>query len=551
MLGRRFGLAALGGLSIVFLAGRVDAPLRIEIVDAATGLPLAATVFLADETGKPLAPAGQHSKVEYLGRMRYYVDGGFSLAAPPRRLTVDVRRGFETLPGAQTFAVDAGTRRLTVRLRRFIDMGRLGYASGDTHVHYLSLVDSHLQMRAEDMPVLNLLTSDFTHDAEKFTGHLDPVSTNESSVYVGQELRDWQHGHVIFMDLRRLVEPLGPAGGDFMGESHPHRLLVPALREARRQNAVTSWAHFENLPGIESAIDISLGLIDAVDLITYNDPTGLPAHWAPWKESGFSQAEFTVMRGLDLYYQYLNAGFRLPIGAGSDKMGDDIPVGCNRFYGRLAGGSGYAGWVAALKAGRGFITNQPLLFLTVDGHEPGDVIPFTGRRRVTARAEAQSLLPFVNLEIVVNGTEVATRTTYPWQARAEGGIYRARAEVTLELGESSWIAARVGNDPDIRPMPLPRNLGVFAHTNPVYFDRDGRGVSIEASRLYLMKYVDGATHWFEKRARFATESERTEALAAAAEARRVLASPRLRALGSAPTPHQSSAARRQADRRPG
>jgi len=517
-------LAALAMVLLGALAAS-DAPLRIDIVDAETGRPLAATVALADEAGRPVLPDGHPPKVDYLGRTRFYVDGALSVASPPRRLTVEVRRGFETFPEERSFDVDAGTRLLEVRLRRWIDMGRLGYASGDTHVHYLSLADSYLEMRAEDMPVLNLLTSDFTHDAEKFTGHLDPISTKESSVYVGQELRDWQHGHVILMDLRRIVEPLAPAGGSFMGESHPHHLLVPILREARRQNAVTSWAHFENLPGIESAIDISLGLIDAVDLITYNDPTGLPAHWAPWKESGFSQAEFTVMRGLDLYYQYLNAGFRLPIGAGSDKMGDDIPVGCNRFYGRLEGGTGYGGWLAAFKAGHGFITNHPMLFLTVDGHQPGEVVSFTGRRRVIARAEARSLLPFVNLEIVVNGTEVATRTTHPSQARAEGGLYSAAIETTLDLEESSWIAARVNNDPDIRPAPLPRGLGVFAHTNPIYFDRDGRGVNLEASRRYLAKYVDGATHWFAKRADFATERERQDALAAAAEARRVLLGP--------------------------
>jgi len=518
-------VAAACGLSLAVLAGSGTSPLRIDILDAETGQPLAATVFLADEAGRPLVPDGRPPKVDYLGHTRYYVDGGLSVSSPPPRLTVEVRRGFETLPALRSFEVGADARRLEVRLRRFVDMGRLGYESGDTHVHLLSLADSYLEMRAEDMPVLNLLTSDFTHDAEKFTGHLDDISTKESSVYVGQEFRDWQHGHVILMDLRKIVEPLSPAGGSLIGEGpgHPHHLLVPVLREARRQHAVTSWAHFENLPGIESAIDISLGLIDAVDLITYNDPTGLPAHWAPWKESGFSQAEFTVMRGLDLYYQYLNAGFRLPIGAGSDKMGDDIPVGCNRFYGRLEGTAGYAGWLSAFKAGRGFITNQPMLFFTVDGHQPGEVVSFSGRRTVSARAEVQSLLPFVNLEIVVNGREVATRTTLPQEAHAEGGVYSARLEATLDLDESAWIAARVNNDPDIRPAPLPRGLGVFAHTDPVYFDRDGRGVNIEASRRYLTKYVDGARHWFETRARFTTDSERQQALAAAAEARKVLA----------------------------
>ena len=40
------------------------------------------------------------------------------------------------------------------------------------------------------------------------------------------------------------------------------------------------------------------------------------------------------MRAMDLYYQYLNAGFHLPIGAGTDKMGEGIPVGSNRLYAR-------------------------------------------------------------------------------------------------------------------------------------------------------------------------------------------------------------------------
>jgi hypothetical protein len=45
------------------------------------------------------------------------------------------------------------------------------------------------------------------------------------------------------------------------------------LREARRQGGVTTWAHFCNLPGAESPIDIALGLVDAIDLITYVEGT--------------------------------------------------------------------------------------------------------------------------------------------------------------------------------------------------------------------------------------------------------------------------------------
>lgn len=116
-------------------------------------------------------------------------------------------------------------------------------------------------------------------------------------------------------------------------------MLARILREAHRQGGVATW-------GTESPIDIALGLVDAIDLITYDDPTQLPSHWGPWKNSGMSQAEFTVMRSLDLYYWYLNSGFRVPIAAGTDKMGENIPVGSNRLYARSVAASNYEGWLA-------------------------------------------------------------------------------------------------------------------------------------------------------------------------------------------------------------
>ena len=57
--------------------------------------------------------------------------------------------------------------------------------------------------------------------------------------------------------------------------------MARILKEARGQSGVTTWAHFCNLPGAESPIDIALGFVDAVDLITYDDQTGLPSHWGP------------------------------------------------------------------------------------------------------------------------------------------------------------------------------------------------------------------------------------------------------------------------------
>ena len=507
---------------LLFLSYRITATDRLEakIVDDRTGHPVAATVVITDGEGKALEVEGKHPHVGYLGKRRCYVDSTFSLVSRPNRLTIEVRRGLESLPlRAEVDLAVQKSQPLIFRLQRWIDMREQGYLSGDTHVHMLTQSDSHFQMRAEDLNVLNLLVTDITHDLEKFTGKLDAVSTPGHSVYVGQEFRDWQQGHVVLMRIKQIIQPFEPFGGTFQGRNHPNFVLARALRETRRQGGVSSWAHFCNLPGTESAIDIALGLIDAVDLITYDDPTQLPSHWGPWKTSGMSQGEFTVMRAMDLYYQYLNAGFRLPIGAGTDKMGEGIPVGCNRLYARFTGAPSYDAWLAGLKAGNGFVTNGPMLTFEVEGHNAGEVVDFTGSRKVKARATARSILPFASLEIVVNGETAAIQE----QDKQVGGVYQMEVETTLDLRKSSWLAARVAEEPGMHQRILPRGLTVFAHTNPLYYLRGGAKVREVGSIEYLQKYVKAATHWLNTGARFATPTEKQEALRLVDEARRVYA----------------------------
>jgi hypothetical protein len=512
--------------ALLLLCYRISALDRLEgrVLDDKTGMPVAATLVLSDGDGKPLEIDGKHAHVQYLGKRRCYIDGAFVLSARPSRMTVELRRGLETLPlKTQVDLTNHGSDALTFRLRRWIEMRDLGYQNGDTHVHFLTQSQAHQQMRAEDVNVVNLLVSDFTNDREKFTGEVDAVSTPSHTVFVGQESRDWQNGHVILLGTKRIVEPFEPFGGTFQNRNEPNLVMARILKEARGQGGVTTWAHFCNLPGAESPIDIALGLVDAVDLITYDDPTQLPSHWGPWKNSGMSQAEFTVMRSMDLYYLYLNAGFQLPIGAGTDKMAEDIPVGSNRLYARVAGEPSYAAWLKALKAGNGFVTNGPMLTFDVDGHTSGDVIPFTGTRKAKARATARSILPFQGLEIIVNGETAALKNVADRNRPGPDGLYTVELETTLDLNDSSWVAARVAANPASRSTILPRGLTVFAHTNPIYFLENGAKVRQLSSMRYLQKYVKGTIHWLSTGARFRSPQEKEEALRLADQALRFYA----------------------------
>ena len=489
---------------------------QFTITDDQTGEQLAARVSVTDACGKPVHIDGASTHVEYLGKHWCYTDGSFFVTAPGKGAAMEIQRGPETLP--VKISLDNSPGKSIIKLHRWINMHDMGYMNGDIHIHTPFSETAHLQMKAEDLNVLNILVGEDSVKNKQFTGTLDPASSPGRTIYVAQEVRDWQMGHLNLLGLSSMVPGYPIVGGTLESYSHTHWLMAPAADETHRQGGLVCWSHFSNLPGAESPIAIALGKIDALELMTYDDPTQLPSHWGPWKNSGMPSAEFPVMRGMDLWYQYLNSGFRLPVVAGTDKMAEDIPMGSNRYYAYTKGDTTYKAWLAAIKSGEGFITNGPILTFQVDGHNPGEVISFPGTQKLHAIVTARSILPFATLEIIANGWVVGHKTIFAADNPPVDGVYIMTVETDLIINESTWIAARVADDPDNKQRILPRGLSVFAHTNPVYFLQKGKPVKEEASILYLQKYVKGTMHWLQTSPDFYRPEDRSEALKLAAEA---------------------------------
>jgi hypothetical protein len=501
--------------------------LEARILDDSTGQPLAARVAITNADGKFVEIEGEHAHVKYLEKRWCYVDGSFAATIPDSGAGIEIRRGFETRPFLANIsaAASGSTIQKEFRLRRWEDLRQKGYFNGDIHAHLPVPSEAHAQMRAEDLNALNLL-----HMADRdyslpvndcFTGKLDTNSTPGREIYVGQEIRDFQMGHLTLLNLTNLVAGYPDMGGGLeYWKERPHWDLVPAMRAARAQNGIVFWSHICSLPGEQLPIGTALGVVDGVELITWNDPTQFPNHWEPWQWSGMSQAEFPVMRALDLYYQFLNAGFRMPVGAGTDKFGEEIPLGSNRTFARVDATANYAAWLAAVKAGKSFVSNGPILDFEADGHGSGDVVNFDGTKVVKAQVTARSILPFNTLEIVLNGGTVGHMTIPLSSNTPVDGVYSMAIETTVKLDRSGWLAARVMDHPDLRNPILPRGLSVFAHTSPVYFLRNGRRVREGASIAYLRKYVEGVIHWLATAPKFVKEEDLRNARREAEEALR-------------------------------
>src|SRR5262249_38237143 len=157
-----------------------------------------------------------------------------------------------------------------------------------------------------------------------------------------------------------------------------------------------------------------------------------------------------------------------------------------RTYARLERGEPFSfdAWARAVRAGRTFVTTGALLFLTVDGREPGSEIDVRGRAELEVEAAAESVYPLGPIEVVYNGGVVASGSA-PLSAR-------------VRVGGPGWIAARCAS-PERLSYGM-RSIG--AHTSPVYLTDGGTGGFSAPAAEYMLRLIDGGVIWLDTLATF-------------------------------------------------
>ena len=431
----------------------------VSVVDDQTGRPVPCRVHFRSPDGVPYQPYGHHNQINSgletfnydvggdlrMGQVTYaYIDGTCQGWLPRGEVIVDVARGFEYEPIRRSLTIEPGQRELTLRLRRWTDMNRRGWYSGDSHVHFLSAQGALHEAQAEDLNVVNLLQcqwgSLFT-GTEEFTGEPHVSRRGDSVVYVCQENRQHLMGHMILMGLKRHVMPWctdGPGEAEIGGTMES--TLSAWADQCHEQGGTVAAAHFWGL-NREAAALVATGRLDAIEFKGH--------------QNRFPHEE---------YYRVLNCGYRIPLVGGTDKMSSDVAVGHWRTYTQLEEGQEftYDNWRRSVERGRTFMTSGPIIDFSVDGREIGDTIDISGPGTVEVRAVAESVLPIHRLDIVQNGRVVAS-------AESREGVRRLELRENLRIDGHSWLAARCGSpdyfgDPDYDDM----RRGIYAHTSPVY-----------------------------------------------------------------------------------
>ena len=462
---------------------------HVKVVDEETNKPIPTRARFLGPRGEYLPPYGHPAEVNtnwfedeggniVLGGDTFaYLPGEFQMELPVGDVFVELNKGFEYQPMRKKLNIEAGTRELTLKIKRISHMNQQGYMTADTHVHFISPQTAWLEGQCEGLNLVNLLASQwgrlFTNVAD-ITGKTSGCSDDDTIVYVGTENRNHMLGHMSMLGTQGMpVFPMctGGPGEAWFGDPDV-RSQLDWVDEVRSKGGVAIRPHFPG-PNCEIAADIILGKVDALEI----------RHFSLLNNS----LEASPIRE---WYKYLNCGYRVPAAGGTDKMSATMPVGGVRTYAKLDTNDGFnfANWGKAVRAGRTFTTSGPLIGLTADGQEVGDEIQMpTGGGTLEIDAWAVCAQPIHGIEIVFNGQVVARQMS-------EDGTNRLELKEKIKVNGSGWLAARCFSQYRVwHSWPI----NVAAHTSPIYVVADGQDVYNPSDAIYIMTMVHGGLEWVD------------------------------------------------------
>ncbi len=507
----------------------------LEILDD-DGKPTTASLVVRDPRGRVYPSPSRRLAPDFFFHPQVYRASGETLALPPGRFEIEFTRGPEYLIQKRTIEVpDKPTHHETFRLKRWIHLTKLGWYSGDHHVHAAGCAhyenptrgvgpeDMMRHILGEDLDVGCVLSWGPCWYAQKafFDGKVHKLSTPDYLMRYDVEVSGFPSSHAGHLCLLRLTEDDYP--GTTRIEEWPSWDL-PVLKWGKSQGGVVGFSHsgwglqtkseelpnyeippFDGIGANEYIVDVTR---DAVDFISTVDTP------APWE--------------LNIWYHTLNCGYRTRISGETDFpciYGERVGLG--RVYVKLGEGKlDYDRWVAGLKAGRSYVGDgkSHLIDFKADDRELGVgdselKIDKPGLVHVTAKAAAR-------LDAVPTAEDEAIRRR-PLHDKPYWDIERARIgatrKVPVELIVDGYPAAKTEIEADGSIQQISFNVQIdrsswialriypSSHTNPIFVIVGDKPIrASKKSAEWCLKSVDRC---WEKKAPAIRDSEKQAAKA--------------------------------------
>lgn len=434
---------------------------KIKITSKVDGTIKPVRMSITDHSGHPIIPETGviHSEGQN-GIVFFYSPGEIEIEAPLGEITITAVHGFSTEKTVQKVMLNKTTGQAEINLNKIWDSKANGWYSGDNHFHLnyggtnqLAPLDIVLDLTAEDLdiafPLLANLGQRFLQQ-ELWGWKRDETPI----IQFGQEVRSHFLGHISLLGTKELFWPWvwGPEY-DIYGRDD--RLNAEPLNFAQNHGGLGGYVHpvsvrdpfseygSKRIP-ISLIADSVLGDSDLIELgCLWTDEIGTAALW----------------------HQILNIGVPLSISAGSDVMNDlyrTMAIGATRVYVKPKGNLTTESYLDALKQGKSFVTNGPLIEFHVDGKEIGDVLETTNKK-VKWTLDVHAPVPFEKVEIFVNG-----KVVYTQKGNSKSGSKTYQGSIEVPIG--GWVTARVSEGNIDWPL---MDSYPFAESSPIWFNNIG------------------------------------------------------------------------------
>lgn len=482
-------------------AGGARHIVHVRINDAATGQPTAVRLRLTGPTGEYLNPFGRLAdfatdpgkdvggNLLLQGRRYTYIDGACEVRLPAGNVLVEASKGPEYRSLVRPLVIRAGQLTLRLAVERWADLRQQGWYSGDGRAHYLAPHAALLEAAAEDLAVANLLA--FEDPGPDISEPAAPRSIPNILAFSGQRPALEMPGHQVIVNTHNVHPVLGS-----LGLLNCHRPVYPLTSGGNRGTedwCLADWCDQCHRKG---------GLVVRTRLPGSRAPGPFPcgealAELILGKIDALEAADLALDDGSTLgeWYSLLNAGLRVPLLGASAKVSNREPLGGIRTYARLLPDEAlsYATWIEAVRRGRSYATEGPLLAFTVDGADPGTILTVNSQRPLAIQAAAQSLVAFDRLEVVANGEVVAAQAPV-------NEPFSAAVEFERLLPRGGWITARCVGAP-----------GARAHSSPVYVRADGMPIPADPRLVtQLAGHLEQVRRWVQQQGRFEHEARRLQ-----------------------------------------
>jgi TolB protein len=500
--------------------------LSITVLDPA-GHRTPARVFVTGGDGRAYAPdnAWMRADDSFVRAERpfeahyFHTSGSAELTLPAGSAEVEVMKGFEYGFERRSMTVTAGQKSaITIRLQplNLPKDAHSHWVSGDVHVHMnyggayrdtpAKLV---AQAAAENLSIVEDLVVNKEQripDIAYFSTKPDPASTSDNLLLHAQEFHTSYWGHLGLLNLTQHFLLPGYAAYSLTAAASlmPTNATIADMTHA--QHGLVGYVHpYDTVPDPardasithELPVDLALGKIDYIEVM------------------GFSEHKSTAA----VWYRLLNCGFHLPTAAGTDAMANYAsmrgPVGLNRVYASVpAGPLNIGAWLDAVKRGRTFATNGPLLGFSLGGKRMGDELHLpAGENKVKVSAWLRSFAPIDHLQVICNG-----QVARDLKIKRDGET--ADVEDTIPISRSGWCLLRAWSEKPEYPI---LDLYPYATTSPIYVTVEGSTLDRIEDAAYFVAWIDRLIDGAKSNKDWNTEAEKTAVLGMLGSARKIYA----------------------------